>query len=255
MTNKQSFYFDLESDDFSQKMITIIPNKIIEDNKTVIKHHFGSEIQEIDSKNANDLLVKSSPENSSILMSKMDTMVNMVEIKGHAMVNSDNASSVSSVDKQGLIKIEKDDAIEEDHHRATTHKLEESPNEQESQIKAEIKTEKEFVCLENRASDNHKYSVNVIEISVKPEKESLPQANQNEFIKTESDSTHEAHLCRLSLDNSAEKEAPFSKNEKENKKLRTHSYDNDHSKNENIGTKALQPIQSLQPDRTLVCLI
>jgi len=71
MTNSQSFYLDVQSNDETQKRITILPEKLTEDNKAILKQHFGSNVQELESKDANEILVRSSPKDLSMLKSKM----------------------------------------------------------------------------------------------------------------------------------------------------------------------------------------
>jgi len=71
MTNSQSFYLDVQSNDETQKRITILPEKLTEDNKAILKQHFGSNVQELESKDANEILVRSSPKDLPMLKSKM----------------------------------------------------------------------------------------------------------------------------------------------------------------------------------------
>jgi len=71
MTNSQSFFLDVQSNDETQKRITILPEKLTEDNKAILKTHFGSNVQELESKDANEILVRSSPKDLPMLKSKM----------------------------------------------------------------------------------------------------------------------------------------------------------------------------------------
>jgi len=71
MTNSQSFYLDVQSNDETQKRITILPDKLSEDNKAILKQHFGSNVQELESKDANEILVRSSPKEIGTLKNKM----------------------------------------------------------------------------------------------------------------------------------------------------------------------------------------
>eukprot|EP00092_Neocalanus_flemingeri_P016495 GFUD01017849.1.p1 GENE.GFUD01017849.1~~GFUD01017849.1.p1 ORF type:complete len:1547 (+),score=557.86 GFUD01017849.1:282-4922(+) len=71
MTNSQSFFLDVQSNDETQKRITILPEKLTEDNKAILKQHFGSNVQELESKDANEILVRSSPKDLPMLKSKM----------------------------------------------------------------------------------------------------------------------------------------------------------------------------------------
>eukprot|EP00090_Calanus_glacialis_P044531 TRINITY_DN7950_c0_g1_i1.p1 TRINITY_DN7950_c0_g1~~TRINITY_DN7950_c0_g1_i1.p1 ORF type:complete len:1263 (-),score=483.66 TRINITY_DN7950_c0_g1_i1:324-3560(-) len=71
MTNSQSFFLDVQSNDETQKRITILPERLTEDNKAILKQHFGSNVQELESKDANEILVRSSPKDLPMLKSKM----------------------------------------------------------------------------------------------------------------------------------------------------------------------------------------
>merc|ERR1712042_181128 len=70
MTNSQSFYLDVQSNDETQKRITILPDELSEDNKAILKQHFGSNVQELESKDANEILVRSSPKEMGTLKNK-----------------------------------------------------------------------------------------------------------------------------------------------------------------------------------------
>ena len=50
----------LNSEDDKQRRIIIVPQKLIESNKTLLKKHLGGKIQEVTPKEANDILVNSS---------------------------------------------------------------------------------------------------------------------------------------------------------------------------------------------------
>jgi len=75
MTNSQSFFLDVQSNDETQKRITILPEKLTEDNKAILKQHFGSNVQELESKDANEILVRSSPKDLPMLKSKMGGVI------------------------------------------------------------------------------------------------------------------------------------------------------------------------------------
>merc|ERR1719234_1124941 len=45
MTNSQSFYLDVQSSDETQKRITILPDKLLEENKVTLNQHFSTIIQ------------------------------------------------------------------------------------------------------------------------------------------------------------------------------------------------------------------
>ena len=71
MTNNQSFYLDITSQDETQKRVTILPEKLSDDNKMVLKQYFGNRLQEVESKEANEILVRSSPKDLHVLRQKM----------------------------------------------------------------------------------------------------------------------------------------------------------------------------------------
>jgi len=71
MTNKQSFFLDVQTSDETQKRITILPDKLTEDQKSILKTHFGANVQELEAKDANEILVRSSPKDLQCLKSKM----------------------------------------------------------------------------------------------------------------------------------------------------------------------------------------
>ena len=61
MLNSQAFYLDVQSLDWTQKMITILPKSLPKKDKTNIMQHFGSKLQQFESRDANEVLVRSSP--------------------------------------------------------------------------------------------------------------------------------------------------------------------------------------------------
>ena len=71
MTNSQSFYLDVQSADETQKRITILPEKLNEENKAILKQHFSSILQDLESKDANEILVRSSPKDIQRIKEKM----------------------------------------------------------------------------------------------------------------------------------------------------------------------------------------
>ena len=44
MTNSESYFLDIQSNDVTRKRITILPKKLKNDDKAILKHHFGSNI-------------------------------------------------------------------------------------------------------------------------------------------------------------------------------------------------------------------
>ena len=71
MVNSQAFFLEVQSPDETQKRITILPEKLTEENKAVLKQHFESKLQELESKDANEILVRSSPKDIAMLKAKM----------------------------------------------------------------------------------------------------------------------------------------------------------------------------------------
>jgi len=71
MTNSQSFYLDVQSTDETQKRITILPDKLLEENKVTLNQHFANIIQTLESKDANEILVRSSPKDIQKMKEKM----------------------------------------------------------------------------------------------------------------------------------------------------------------------------------------
>jgi sentrin-specific protease 7 len=71
MQNNQAFFLEVQSPDETQKRITILPEKMTEENKAVLKSVFESKLQELESKDANEILVRSSPKDIALLKAKM----------------------------------------------------------------------------------------------------------------------------------------------------------------------------------------
>ena len=64
-------FLEVQSQDETQKRITILPEKLTEENKVVLKQHFEHKLQELESKDANEILVRSSPKDIAMLRAKM----------------------------------------------------------------------------------------------------------------------------------------------------------------------------------------
>lgn len=90
MTSPHSYYLDSGSKEETQKRITILPEKLSEENKVVIKQNFTDLIQELESKDANDILVRSSPQENNF-RNKM--------LQGTSGALGDKKSSDTSVTK------------------------------------------------------------------------------------------------------------------------------------------------------------
>ena len=61
MTDNKGYWLDIASKDETMKRITILLERLKEEDKTILNAIFGASIQSIDSKTTNELLVKSSP--------------------------------------------------------------------------------------------------------------------------------------------------------------------------------------------------
>lgn len=61
MTSKAGFWLELDSADETQKRVTILPEKLPDEAKTFLRRVFQDNITELDTKMANEILVKSSP--------------------------------------------------------------------------------------------------------------------------------------------------------------------------------------------------
>ena len=66
MTDSKGYYLDVLSEDETQKRITVMPEKLTEVDIEIMKNHFGSNLQEVQSKDANDLLIRSSPKDQDL---------------------------------------------------------------------------------------------------------------------------------------------------------------------------------------------
>jgi sentrin-specific protease 7 len=71
MSSAQSFFLDVNSLDETQKRITILPEKLTDENKTTLKANYGDTVQDLEAKDANEILVRSSPKEMSSLRGKM----------------------------------------------------------------------------------------------------------------------------------------------------------------------------------------
>ena len=56
------------STDETMKRLTILPDKLTEENRTAITKLYGDLIEELDSKHANEILVKSSPKDTKVCL-------------------------------------------------------------------------------------------------------------------------------------------------------------------------------------------
>ena len=61
MVNTQAFYLDVHSLDETQKRITILPEYLTDENKSVMRRHFASKLQELQFKDANKILLHTMP--------------------------------------------------------------------------------------------------------------------------------------------------------------------------------------------------
>ena len=72
MLNSRAFYLDFQSLDETQKRITILPEKLTEENKAVLKQLLGTKLQELDLRDANEILLRNCPRDVAKLKAKMD---------------------------------------------------------------------------------------------------------------------------------------------------------------------------------------
>jgi len=110
MTNSQSFFLDVQSNDETQTRITIIPERLTEGNKAVLKANFGNKVQELKAMDANEILVRSSVPSRT----KVYKMGGGVSVAGTAVVNGQPPFKLSLVSssKSGVVeKIEGGKAI------------------------------------------------------------------------------------------------------------------------------------------------
>ena len=56
--------------DETMKRLTILPDKLTEENRTAITKLYGDLIEELDSKHANEILVKSSPKDTKVCLER-----------------------------------------------------------------------------------------------------------------------------------------------------------------------------------------
>ena len=54
------------------KRLTILPDKLTEENRTAITKLYGDLIEELDSKHANEILVKSSPKDTKVCLDSLN---------------------------------------------------------------------------------------------------------------------------------------------------------------------------------------
>jgi len=99
MTSSQSFYLDVQSGDATQKWITILPGKLTEENKTILKQLFGTNLLELESRDANEMLVRTSPKDLPSLKSKMPGMIKNSNVERRG---KQEGSSLDLVDSDGL---------------------------------------------------------------------------------------------------------------------------------------------------------
>ena len=58
--------------DETMKRLTILPDKLTEENRTAITKLYGNLIEELDSKHANEILVKSSPKDTKVSLDSLN---------------------------------------------------------------------------------------------------------------------------------------------------------------------------------------
>ena len=60
--------------DETMKRLTILPDKLTEENRTAITKLYGNLIEELDSKHANEILVKSSPKDTKVCLDSLNQL-------------------------------------------------------------------------------------------------------------------------------------------------------------------------------------
>ena len=60
--------------DETMKRLTILPDKLTEENRTAITKLYGDLIEELDSKHANEILVKSSPKDTKVCLNSLNQL-------------------------------------------------------------------------------------------------------------------------------------------------------------------------------------
>lgn len=68
MNKTAGLWLDMSIGDESMRRITILPEKVNEDTKTILLRLYGGLIEEVDGHFANDVLVKSSPKDTKLRM-------------------------------------------------------------------------------------------------------------------------------------------------------------------------------------------
>jgi len=66
MSSSQSFFLDITSQDETQKRVTILPKKLTDENKMILKRFFKKTLQEMEYKEANEILVRSAPKADAV---------------------------------------------------------------------------------------------------------------------------------------------------------------------------------------------
>ena len=68
MNKRTGLWLELSNADESMKRITILPERINDDTKSILMKLYGGLVEEVDNHFANDVLVKSSPKDSKLRM-------------------------------------------------------------------------------------------------------------------------------------------------------------------------------------------
>eukprot|EP00092_Neocalanus_flemingeri_P029246 GFUD01031751.1.p1 GENE.GFUD01031751.1~~GFUD01031751.1.p1 ORF type:complete len:164 (+),score=35.16 GFUD01031751.1:54-545(+) len=61
MNSSSSLYLDVQSNNEKQKRISILPEKLTEPSKALLKKHFGTKMTEFSAREANEMMVRSAP--------------------------------------------------------------------------------------------------------------------------------------------------------------------------------------------------
>merc|ERR1719412_253028 len=90
MTSKNTgLWFDVECPDETMKRLTILPDKMTDDTKNIMVKYYGDLIKELDSKTANEILVRSSPKDAKIRQLTVQISKDSVPISSIRSIRTD----------------------------------------------------------------------------------------------------------------------------------------------------------------------
>ncbi len=97
MDKRYGIWLDLGCSDETMRRVTILPDRITEESKTILKMLYENEMDELDSKAANEILVRSSPKESvhhQVNQQRQDLLLGR---SGPASTSSSSSSASSSL--------------------------------------------------------------------------------------------------------------------------------------------------------------